>query len=83
MFFRDSLPKNKIHLIGMSTLRGENGRKRSENTKTITVSIFFIGNEIGNGNFGNENDIGISEISESKARYGKYIGTGRNLKYNR
>jgi hypothetical protein len=65
------------------TTRGENGRKRSENTKTITVSIFFIGNEIGNGNFGNENDIGISEISESKARYGKYIGTGRNLKYNR
>jgi hypothetical protein len=62
-------------------IRGENGRKRSENTKIVTVSIFFfIGNEIGNGNFGN--DIGISETSESKVRYGKYIGTGRNLKYN-
>jgi hypothetical protein len=63
--------------------RGENGRKRSENTKTVTVFIFFIGNEIGNGNFRNGNDIGISETSKSKVRYEKYIGTGRNLKYNR
>ena len=63
--------------------RGENGRKRSENTKTVTVFIFFIGNKIGNGNFGNGNDIGISETSKSKVRYEKYIGTGRNLKYNR
>jgi hypothetical protein len=26
---------------GKETARGENGRKRSENTKTVTVSIFF------------------------------------------
>jgi hypothetical protein len=59
--------------------RDENGRKRSVNTKTITVFIFFIGNKIGNGNSGNGNDIGISEKSETKVRCGKYTGNGRNL----
>jgi hypothetical protein len=63
--------------------RDENGRKRSVNTKTITVFIFFIGNKIGNDNSGNGNDIGISETSETKVRCGKYIGNGRNLKYDR
>jgi hypothetical protein len=61
-------------------LRDENGRKRSVNTKTITVFIFFIGNKIENGNSGNGNDIGISE---TKVRCGKYTGNGRNLKYDR
>jgi hypothetical protein len=78
-------PSN-IHCLlskDMLTDRGENGRKRSENTKTVTVFIFFIGNEIGNGNFENKNDIGISETSETKVRYEKYISIGRNLKYNR
>jgi hypothetical protein len=63
--------------------RDENGRKRSVNTKTITVFIFFIGNKIENGNSGNGNDIGISETSETKVRCGKYTGNGRNLKYDR
>jgi hypothetical protein len=63
--------------------RDENGRKRSVNTKTITVFIFFIGNKIENGNSRNGNDIGISETSEMKVRCGKYIGNGRNLKYDR
>jgi hypothetical protein len=40
--------------------RDENGRKRSVNIKTVTVFIFFIGNEIENGNSGNGNDIGTS-----------------------
>jgi hypothetical protein len=51
------------------TVRGENGRKRSVNTKTIFIFIFFLGNEIENGNSGNENDIGNSETSETKVRY--------------
>jgi hypothetical protein len=63
--------------------RDENGRKRSVNTKTITVFIFFIGNKIENGNSGNRNDIGISETSEMKVWCGKYTGNGRNLKYDR
>jgi hypothetical protein len=63
--------------------RDENGRKRSVNTKTITVFIFLIGNKIENGNSGNGNDIGISEISETKVWCGKYTGNGRNLKYDR
>jgi hypothetical protein len=63
--------------------RDENGRKRSVNTKTITVFIFFIGNKIENGNSGNGNDIGISETSETKVPCGKYAGNGRNLKYDR
>ena len=46
--------------------RDENGRKRSVNTKIITVFIFFIENKIENGNFRNGNDIGISETSEMK-----------------
>jgi hypothetical protein len=74
---------SKVGVHVMCNARGENGRKLSENTKTVIVFIFFIGNEIGNGNFGNGNDIGISETSESKVRYEKYIGTGRNLNYNR
>jgi hypothetical protein len=37
----------------------ENGRKRSVNAKTVSVSIIFIGNEIGNGNSRNGNNIGI------------------------
>jgi hypothetical protein len=60
--------------------RGENGRKRSVNTKTIFVFIFFLGNEIENGNSGNENDIGNSETSETKVRYENYTGYDRNLK---
>jgi hypothetical protein len=63
--------------------RDENDRKRSVNTKTITVFIFFIGNKIENGNSGNGNDIGILETSETKVWCGKYTGNGRNLKYNR
>jgi hypothetical protein len=63
--------------------RDENDRKWSVNTKTITVFIFFIGNKIKNGNSGNGNDIDISETSETKVRCGKYIGNGRNLKYDR
>jgi hypothetical protein len=63
--------------------RDENGRKRSVNTKIVTVFIFFIGNEIGNGNSGNGNDIGTSETSETKVRYEKYAGNGRNLKFDR
>jgi hypothetical protein len=63
--------------------RDENGRKRSVNTKTITVFIFFIGNKIENGNSGNGNDIGISKTSETKVRCRKYTGNGRNLKYDR
>jgi hypothetical protein len=63
--------------------RDENDRKWSVNTKTITVFIFFIGNKIENGNSGNGNDIDISETSETKVRCGKYIGNGRNLKYDR
>jgi hypothetical protein len=61
---------------GTPDSRDENGRKRSVNTKTITVFIFFIGNEIENGNSGNENDIGISETSETKVWCGKYTGNG-------
>jgi hypothetical protein len=53
------------------------------NTKTIFVFIFFLGNEIENGNSGNENDIGNSEISEMKVRYKNYIGYDRNLKFDR
>jgi hypothetical protein len=64
--------------LGVKTVG--NGRKT---LKPLPFPYFFIGNEIGNGNFGNENDIGISETSKSKVRYGKYIGTGQNLKYNR
>jgi hypothetical protein len=60
--------------------RGENGRKRSVNTKTIFVFIFFLGNEIENGNSRNENDIGNSETSETKVRYENYTGYDRNLK---
>jgi hypothetical protein len=55
----------------------------SQNTKTVIIFIFFIGNEIENVNSGNRNDISISETSEMKVRYEKYIGTGRNLKCNR
>jgi hypothetical protein len=55
----------------VALLRDENGRKRSENTKTVTVFIFFIGNEIENGNSENGNDIGISESSETEVRYKK------------
>jgi hypothetical protein len=50
-------------------IRDENGRKRSINTKTIFVFIFFLENEIKNGNSENENDIGNSEPSETKVRY--------------
>jgi hypothetical protein len=60
--------------------RGQNGRKRSVNTKIIFVFIFFLGNEIENGNFGNENDIGNSETSETKVRYENYTDYDRNLK---
>jgi hypothetical protein len=74
------MPRKTIRCI-CSCVQGrdENGRKRSVNTKTITVFIFFIGNKIGNGNSGNGNDIGISERSETKVRYGIYTGNGRNL----
>jgi hypothetical protein len=51
--------------------------------KPLPFSYFFIENEIGNGNSGNGNDIGISELSETELRYKKYIDIGRNLKYNR
>jgi hypothetical protein len=60
--------------------RGENGRKRSVNTKTIFVFIFLLGNKIENGNSENKNDIGNSETSETKVRYKNYTGYDRNLK---
>ena len=60
--------------------RGENGRKRSVNIKTIFVFIFFLGNEIENGNSENENDTGNSETSKTKVRYENYTGYDRNLK---
>jgi hypothetical protein len=63
--------------------RGENGRKRSVNIKTIFVFIIFLGNEIENGNSGNENDIGNLETSETKVRYENYTGYDRNLKFDR
>jgi hypothetical protein len=61
--------------------RDENGRKRSVNTKTIF--IFFLGNEIENGNSENENDIGNLETSKMKVRYENYVGYDRNLKFDR
>jgi hypothetical protein len=63
--------------------RGENGWKRSVNTKTIFVFIFFLGNEIENGNSENENDIGNSKTSETKVQYENYTGYDRNLKFDR
>jgi NRPS condensation-like uncharacterized protein len=71
------ISENIIHVKILGT-RDENGRKRSVNTKTIIVFIFFIGNKIENGNSENGNDIGISETSETKVRCGKYTGNGRN-----
>jgi hypothetical protein len=71
------------HSATLPAFRDENGRKRSVNTKTITVFIFFIGNKIENDNSGNGNDIGISERSETKVWCGKYTGNDRNLKYDR
>jgi hypothetical protein len=68
---------------GSGANRDENGRKRSVNTKTVSIFIFFIGNKIGIGNSGIGNDIGISETSKTKVRRGKYTGNGRNLKYHR
>jgi hypothetical protein len=59
----------------MHAVKDENGRKRSVNTKIITVFIFFIGNKIENGNSGNGNDIGISKTSETKVQCGKYTVT--------
>jgi hypothetical protein len=50
----------------VSSGRDENSRKRSVNAKTVSVSVSFIGNEIGNGNFGNGNNIGISKTSKMK-----------------
>jgi hypothetical protein len=49
----------------------ENSQKWSMNIKMFPF-WFFIGNEIGNGNSRNENDIGISETSKTKVRRGKY-----------
>jgi hypothetical protein len=80
---RCSLLLQTVYNVNTVFARDENGRKRSVNTKTVTVFIFFIGNEIGNGNSGNENDIGTSETSETKVRYGKYGGNGQNLKFDR
>jgi hypothetical protein len=66
----------------MANIRGENGRKRSVNTKTIFIFIFFLGNEIENGNSGNENDISNLETSETEVRYENYTGYDRNLKFD-
>ena len=65
------------------SVRGENGRKQSVNTKTIFVFIFFLGNKIENVNSGNKNDIGNSETSETKVRYKNYTDNDQNLKYDR
>jgi hypothetical protein len=70
-------------LRDLGTGRDENSQKRSVNTKTITVFIFFIGNKIENVNSGHGNDIGISETSKTKVWCGKYTDNGRNLKYDR
>jgi hypothetical protein len=72
-----------LRCCSVDVCRDENGRKRSVNTKTITVFIFFIGNKIENGNSGNGNDIGISETSKTKVRCEKHTRNGRNLKYDR
>ena len=53
-------------LVVLTTNRDENGRKRSVNAKTGSVSVSFIENEIGNGNFENGNNIGISKTSKMK-----------------
>jgi hypothetical protein len=58
------------------------GVKMASNTKIIFVFIFFLGNEIKNGNSGNENNIGNSETSETKVRYENYTGYDQNLKYD-
>jgi hypothetical protein len=60
------------------TYRGENGQKRSVNTKTMLVFIFVLENEIENGNYGNKNDIGNSKISETKVQYENYTVYDRN-----
>jgi hypothetical protein len=75
--------ERKRKKIEIQTGRDENGPKPSVNTKIVTIFIFFIGNEIENGNSGNGNDIGTSETSETKVRYEKYAGNGRNLKFDR
>jgi hypothetical protein len=61
--FMDLIPgiKNRSDDLESSIPTDENGRKRSVNTKTITVFIFFIGNKIENDYSGNGNDIGISK----------------------
>jgi hypothetical protein len=61
-------------------IRNENGRKWSVHAKTVSVFILFIGNEIEKSN--SRNVIGILKTSETKVRYKKYTGNGRNLKYN-
>jgi hypothetical protein len=67
----------------MLRCKGENGQKRSVNTKTIFVFIFFfLENEIENGNPRNENDIDNSETSETKVRYENYTGYDQNLKFD-
>jgi hypothetical protein len=49
------------------TVTNKYGQKQSINTKIVTIFIFFIGNKIENRKFRNENDIGISETSETKS----------------
>jgi hypothetical protein len=62
--------------------RVENDGKRLINTKIIFVFIFFLGNDIENGNSGNENDIGNSETSETKVQHENYTGYDENLKFD-
>jgi hypothetical protein len=78
-FARTSYASRQV-VRNIVVIRGENGRKRSVNTKNIFVFIFFFGNEIENGNSGNENDISNSKTSETKVRYENYTSYDRNLK---
>jgi hypothetical protein len=48
--------------------------------KQFPFSYIFIGNEIENSS--SRNIFGILKTSETKVRYKKYTGNGRNLKYN-
>ena len=57
--------------------RDENGRKRSENSLNHFRNHIFLGNEIGNGKVGNENDIGNIGKPETEQYGRKHVGIDR------